>query len=296
MTKTECRSQNRWLKLGLAVLLLSIVAFWGATFPIVKRATEHFSVMRFLALRFTIAALVMAPFAMRRASWQTMQCGFGIGLVFGAAYVLQTYGLQLTTSSNTGIITGLFIVFVPVSNRLLFGGRTGCWPWLGIGVSLCGLVLLTQAPHLNRSPGDLLALGCAAGFGLHVALLGRFAPQHDALGLSFAQLVTVSLMCWGFWWVEPNVGSGTGLVWAAVFLTAIVCSAAANWVQTLVQQHLDAVTTAAIIMTEPVFAAAFSCWLLGERLAPLQWLGAAMMMAAILLVGLLPLLAVRRVT
>ena len=92
------------------------MAFWGATFPVVKQATSDFSVLGFLAIRFCLASIVLGLFARRRLTWPTVAAGLTIGTVMAAAYLLQTYGLQDTSSSNTGIITGMFIVFVPLTN------------------------------------------------------------------------------------------------------------------------------------------------------------------------------------
>ena len=279
---------SRIEKWKAAVLLLLIVAFWGATFPIVDQATNSFGVMSFLFLRFALAAYLMGAVCRLQVRPATLLAGMLIGWLPGAAYVAQTYGFQFTTSTNMGLITGLSIVFVPIANWLLFRERTGAIYWIGIGVSVVGLVLLTgRGPDEGRF-GDLLGLFCAVGFGTHIAVLDRWAGNHNALQLAFGQLLSMALI-FGIVrpFIEPAALPSVG-VGMAILVTAIVCSAAAFFVQVYAQQRLSAVQAAAIIMTEPVFAAAFSRIWLGERLGGIQWLGAVLMLSAIVFVSLQP--------
>ncbi|NQT85434.1 DMT family transporter, partial [bacterium] len=125
------------------LLLLGIVAVWGWTFSLMKAPVEAYGVVPFLAMRFAMATVALLAVAYRRLSFRTLKTGAGIGLVLTAAYLFQTYGLAKTTATNTGIITGLFVVFAPIANRLVFGVRTGPLMWAAIVVSLAGLLLLT---------------------------------------------------------------------------------------------------------------------------------------------------------
>ena len=282
------RPHSQASRLAFALALLGIVAFWGATFPIVKQATEDFSVLGFLALRFAVATLALAPFAIPRLSRSAVRIGVMIGVVFGASYLLQTYGLQFTTSSNAGIITGMFIVFVPLTGWLLFRMRTGWWLWLGIAVSVAGLIMLTDAGQQGFQHGDILTLLCAAGFGLHITLLGRYAREFSAVALSFVQLSFCAMITALMWPAFEPVRMPDGAEWTAIIATALLGSALALLVQTKAQQRLSAVSAALIIMTEPIFAAAFSQWMLGERLNLGQWGGAALMVLAMVMVVVLP--------
>ncbi len=274
-------------------LLLAIVAVWGWTFSLMKGPIETYGVVSFLAVRFVIGSLAISLVAARRTTWRTLKVGGRIGLVLAAAYLLQTYGLRHTTATNTGLITGLFIVFAPLANRLLFGVRTRLALWGAIGVSVAGLALLTGAGANSVAPGDVLTLCAAACFGLHVALLDRHAEHHDALVLAQGQLMVaaaVFLVVWPL--VEPVVlpppGWGPDGVWPALLVTGFIATAAAFLVQTYVQQRLRAVQTAAIIVTEPLFAALFAYALLGDRLTGWQVVGGVLMVAALILVEVYP--------
>ena len=287
-------------RLVSCILLLAIVAMWGWTFSLMKAPVETYGVVPFLALRFLIGSAAISLVAARRTTWRTLKVGGPIGLVLAAAYLLQTFGLRHTSATNTGLITGLFIVFAPLANRVLFGVRTRLVLWGTIGVSVAGLALLTGAGPGGVALGDALTLCAAACFGLHVALLDRHAKHHDAIVLAQGQLLAATAVLWAAWllaaWrgVEPLAlpppGWAMDDVWPALIVTGLIATAAAFLVQTYVQQRLRAVQTAVIIVTEPLFAALFAYLLVGDRLTGLQIVGGVLMVAALILVEVYPVI------
>ena len=279
-------------------LLLAIVAVWGWAFALMKEPIETYGVVSFLAVRFIIGSAAISLVAARRATWRTLKVGGSIGLVLAAAYLLQTFGLRNTTATNTGLITGLFIVFAPLANRILFGVRARLALWGAIGISVAGLALLTGAGPGGVALGDALTLCGAACFGLHIALLDRHAKHHDAIVLAQGQLMAataVFLVAWplvAWLGVEPVAwpppGWGPGDVWPALLVTGLLATAAGFLVQTYVQQRLRAVQTATIIVTEPLFAALFAYLLVGDRLTGWQVAGGVLMVAALVLSEVYP--------
>ncbi|MDE0506105.1 MAG: EamA family transporter, partial [Candidatus Poribacteria bacterium] len=95
----------------LTGLLILITVVWGWTFVVVRDSVMAYSVLGFLALRFTIASLCLGPFSFKRLRRGTFVAGAGIGICLAGGYLLQTYGLRYTTPTNSGLITGLFVVF-----------------------------------------------------------------------------------------------------------------------------------------------------------------------------------------
>ena len=172
---------------------------------------------------------------------------------------------------------------------MIFGTHTELWFWLGIAISVMGLILLMDPAHERFRAGDLLAVACAAGFGLQVTLLDQWAVRHDAGALAFCQVTVVGLTCAMLWPLLEPVRIPDGVEWGAIIMTGLIGSALACFVQTWSQQQLSAVQVALIIMLEPAFAALFSWLLLDERYRPIQWSGAALMMLAMVFVGLAPL-------
>ena len=264
----------------LTVLLISVTVVWGWTFVIVKDAIALCGVLAFLAIRFAIASGVLAPLCLKRMTRRTLLIGGGIGVAMAAGYLLQTLGLRYTTPTNSGLITGLFVVFAPVSARALFRIRLGWTLLVSVAASLVGMVLLTGQMPGQLRVGDFLTLGCAVAFGVHIALLSRYAREHDPLVLALAQMLSAAVLFGVAWPLVEPLAWPDPKVWPSLLLTGIVASAIAFYIQTLVQQHLSAARTAIVLTMEPVFAAIFGYWLAGDRLTSLQLAGAACILAA----------------
>jgi len=264
----------------LTALLIGVTAVWGWTFVVVKDAILIYGVLAFLAIRFAIAAAVLAPLCLRRMTRRTMLVGGGIGAAMAAGYLLQTLGLRYTTPTDSGLITGLFVVFAPVSARVLFRTRLGWTLLVSVAASLVGLALLTGQMPGQLRVGDFLTLGCALAFGVHIALLSRYAREHDARVLALAQMLAAAILFALLWPLVEPVAWPEPRVWLSLALTGVVASALAFYIQTLVQQHLSAARTAIVLTLEPVFAAGFGYWLAGDRLTSLQLAGAACILAA----------------
>src|SRR5918998_4466872 len=110
------------MRLIYTLLLVLVTAVWGWTFVVVQDAILAYGVLGFLALRFALASVALAPL-LSRMTRRTLLVGAGIGLVLAAAYLFQTLGLLYTTPTTSGLITGLFVVFAPLADRLLFGAN-----------------------------------------------------------------------------------------------------------------------------------------------------------------------------
>lgn len=281
-------------RMALAGLLVSITVVWGWTFSLMKPSIEEYGVVPFLAVRFAIAAaaLTLINLIRRRMNRRALLIGMGIGLTLGGGYLTQTYGLDLSKATNTGFLTALFVLFGPLSNRVLFRVRTAGPLWIAIGVSTFGVVLLSGATaHPDELAGDLLSVLCGLFFGLHIALLDRYAKHLDTAILTQGQITMAALVFLAIWPAlqTPALPESTH-VWFALVFCALVATALAFFVQTYVQSRLPAVDVSVILLTEPIFGAIFGYYLLAERLEVLQWVGVALMFGAIVVVELYPLL------
>ena len=285
MTKTD----DGLLRVLYSFLLVGVTAVWGWTFVVVGDAIALYGVLPFLAVRFALAAVAMAPLA-RKAPPRTLAAGGLIGLVLAAGYLFQTMGLLYTTPTNSGLITGLFVVFAPLADRLFFGAHPSRQVLVAVALSLLGMVLLAGGGPDGANLGDVLTLLCAGALGVHIALLSRYAPSHDAGGLAFAQILAMALVFALFWPLFGPVSLPPQGVWVPLLVTGLIASAGAFWVQTLVQQRLPAARTAIILTMEPLFAALFGYWLAGDRLVAVQIFGASMILSALVIGEVLPIL------
>lgn len=275
---------------GPALALTGITAVWGSTFVVVKDAVGRMPVTDFLTWRFGIAAaamLVLRPRTVAALGPAGRRAGLVLGVALGAGYLLQTLGLQTTSAAVSGFVTGMFVVLTPLGAALLLHTRPGRPALAAVVLATAGLALLSLH-GLAVGGGELLTLGCAAAFALHIVGLGRWAATFDAFGLAVVQLLTTTALCAavalpGGLVVPPDAG-----VWAALVLTALAATALAFLVQTWAQAHLPP-TRAAVIMTmEPVFGGVFAVVVGGESLGPRALVGAALVLAAMLLTELGP--------
>jgi drug/metabolite transporter (DMT)-like permease len=275
------------------LLLVAVTAVWGWTFVVVQDAIALYGVVPFLAGRFVLAGAVLTPIYARRLTRGTLLVGCGIGVVLAAAYLFQTSGLLFTTPTNTGFITGLFVVFAPLADRLLFGADLSRPVLVAAFLSLVGMALLAGGGPAGPNWGDLLTLACAVALGLHIALLSRYAASYDAGGLTLAQILTVALLFVVLWPFFDTVSLPPPGVWVALIVTGLVASALAFLVQTTAQQHIPAARTAIILTMEPVFAAIFGYWLAGDRLVALQIFGGVLILFALVIGEVVPRLGRR---
>jgi drug/metabolite transporter (DMT)-like permease len=285
---------------GLAAegALIGIAAVWGLTFVMVQDAIELLPTMAFLGYRFAIAAILVALVfrnRMRALSGAGWRSGLVMGALLTAGYILQTFGLEETTASNAGFITGLFVVLTPVLGSLLLGDRVPRIAWIAAGVSAAGLYLLSGAGGELNLRGDGLVLLCAVAFAGHILATARGARDHDVGALLVVQLAFCALVCLVVAAPLGDLEAPEGTtVWSALLVTAVVASALGFFVQTYAQQHAPAARTALILASEPAFAGLFGWLLADERLSALSLCGAALILGAIVAVEAVPRMRPRR--
>jgi drug/metabolite transporter (DMT)-like permease len=266
--------------------LIFVTAVWGITFVQVKDAVELYPLFAFLAVRFAIATIALAvPAARRVRTLGRTGVGAGalLGLLLGTGYLLQTAGLERTTVSSTGFITGLYVVLTPLIALVLLRSSIGAAAWAGVGLSVVGLAMLSGI-HAGSASGDLLVLGGAAVYSLQIVLMERFAPRFDPIAFTlvemaaaFAGLLVVALAL-------GDLGVPRGwTVWGALLVTGVFASALAFLVQTWAQRRTSATRTALAFTFEPAWAALFGYTIAGDRLGALGWGGCAVIMVGILL-------------
>jgi drug/metabolite transporter (DMT)-like permease len=265
--------------------LLAVTAVWGSTFVVVKDAVDRMPVTDFLTWRFALAALAMVlirPRSVAQLGRHGRRAGALLGLALGAGYLLQTLGLQTTGAAVSGFITGMFVVLTPLGAALLLNQPPGRSAWIAVALATVGLGLLSLK-GFSVGGGELLTLGCAVAFALHIVGLGRWASSYDVYGLAVVQLLAVAAMCAVVAVPGGLVTPPDAQVWGALALTAIAATAVAFVVQTWAQAHLPP-TRAAVLMTmEPVFAGVFAVAAAGEHLGARTLLGAGLVLAAMVL-------------
>jgi drug/metabolite transporter (DMT)-like permease len=268
------------------VALIAVTAVWGVTFVQVKDAVAIYPLFAFLAVRYAIAtgtlAIAGAP-RVRSLGRPGLAAGGVIGVLLGLGIGLQTAGLERTTVSSTGFITGLYVVLTPLFGLALFGTRVGLEVWLGVVLSVTGLAMLTGV-HVGSTAGDLLVLASTAAQALQIVMVERYASRFDAIALTLVEMATC---CAGFLAIAIALGDLSlprgWTVWGALIVTGIFASALAYLIQIWAQRRLSAARIALVFALETVWAGFFGYVLDGDRLGWLGWGGCALILAGIVL-------------
>lgn len=284
-----------------AAALTGVCLVWGAAFTVTKSALDDVSPVLFLALRFFVATVVLwaglrwsGPLRIQGA---TVRAGAVAGLALFGGYALQTVGLRYTTPSRSAFFTALFIVIVPLLAAAIHRRRPSLPEGAGVLLAFAGMALLS-APFgkTETARGDLLTIGCAVCYALHILALGHYARRHNVRALAVLQVgFTFLLSLLSFPWIEPVHFVPGWRLWLAVVFTGVLATALAFLVQTWAQRFLSPTRTALIFAMEPVFAWITAFLVLGEQLRGLSAVGALLILAAVAVVELrLPVFPARR--
>ncbi len=263
------------------LLLVFVTLIWGSTFAIIKETIETVPVPILLAIRFSFAALILLWVKPER---KTLIPGLILGVLSFAGYATQSVGMLTTTASKAAFITGLSVILTPIVGAIWLRHRVPMRAWFAALLAILGLGLMTLNPHEGLVVGDLWVLGTALAYALYIVYLGEIATHHKPIVLTSLQIIVVALLSWG--WAVPEVhvlknlslSEISALLYLAIFATALVL-----WLQALAQRVVPAYAAALIFALEPVFAAIFAYFLLGEMLSTQGWLGGVLVVLAMII-------------
>jgi drug/metabolite transporter (DMT)-like permease len=262
--------------------LFYCAAIWGSTFYMVKDALSGVSAEALVGYRFLLSAAMLLPFVLRRPRVGILLKESAIlALLLFLLYVSQTVGLAYTTASNSGFITGLFVIFVPLFLLVFFRRPPTTAQWFASAVALLGLWILTGGVGaFNR--GDALTLIAAMTYAGHLLATDVYVKgDADAVLLAFHQfwMTGAASLLYGLAAGAPfevrTASAGGAILFLAVFPTLT-----AFFVQMVAQRKVTAIRCALIFSLEPVFAALFAWTVGGETFVRSRALGGALIVAA----------------
>jgi len=287
---------NQALRADLLMLLTAMI--WGSSFVAQRLGMDAIGPYLYSGLRFCLAVVVLLPilFLLRRRSKQPpspmsrplLLGGCLMGAVLALGINLQQVGLLFTSVTNSGFITGLYVIVVPLLG-LALGHKTGLGIWLGASLAVLGMFLLSVGEGFQVASGDWLQLAGAFVWGVHVLLVGVFAARHDALLLALVQFVTCAIISLALALIFEHLPSADivqalpAILYGGIFGVAIGFT-----LQVVAQKHAIASHAAIILSLEAVFAAIAGAILLGESLSARGYFGCALMFAGMLLAQLWP--------
>src|SRR6266567_6311007 len=279
---TSLRSQlplsERWRNVKVNALLVFVSMIWGSTFLIVQQTIRLTGPFTFLAMRFCIAALVLAVIFHKRLAQITRAeiiTGSFIGLFLFGAYALQTTGLQYTSSSKAGFITGLYVPLVAILAVPLLRQKPTLSSLLGVMLSVVGVTLISvnSSFQFTFGLGEFLVMGCAIACALHVICISKFAPRVDAMNLALVQIALTAILSLIAMPIarEPFVLPPMP-VWGSAVFMGVAATAFALAVMNRVQQFVSSTQATLIYALELVWVGLLGS-LAGEQLSLFAWMG-----------------------
>ncbi|WP_425089907.1 DMT family transporter [Stappia sp.] len=282
------------------LLLLLAALIWGSAFVAQSTAMRDLGPLTFTGLRFLIAAIVVAPFAIREHANRSlaplthgqMLRFTGLGLVFFLAIALQQTGMTVTTVTNAGFLTAIYVVLTPILGLLAFKERPHAVVWPAALVTLAGIWLLGGGGIDRLNTGDLLMIVCAVFWALHVCLLGGMAASSGRpLTLSAWQFAVVGIVAIVPGLIlEPVSLQAIAAAGPEILYTSIFSGGLAYTLQTIGQRWTRAGDAAILLSSEALFGALFGALLLGERLTFAGLVGCMLIFLSIVAVQVVPII------
>jgi len=276
---------TKQLRADLAILIVTII--WGSSFILTKNSLNHLATYNFLAIRFIISSiltLVIFRDKIKNINKETVKYGLITGIVIFAGYAFQTVGLNYTSASKSGFITGFSVVIVPILSALLLGSKPHKSAVVGVIFAIVGLGFLTLDSAISLNKGDLYTLACALMFALHIISVSKYTVKCDSISLALIQIVVVGILSTIFTIAleKPTIPTGVE-VWTSILILAILATTVAFILQTTMQQYTTATHTALILSAEPVFSAIFAFLLAGEMLTAGGIVGSILVLSGMLI-------------
>ena len=273
-------------KLTLYIAMISIAAVWGSSFVVMKDSLERQNVFSFLSSRFILAALLMflyKPGVFRGLTNKFISRGIIAGILLGSGYIFQTYGLTKTTVSNTGFITGLYLVFTPLISLIILKRHVLKIQWLAVIVATIGLFFISYN-GVTIGLGEILVLISAFIYGAHFVALGEWSDGKNTYALTFIQVVTVAALTSIFAFKDGFQIAPDSTVWIAILYTAFFATFLGFLIQTKAQSVMSATVASVLLATETPFAVFFGLYFHSDPLTLRIITGGSLVMLAMALV------------
>ena len=271
------------------LLLVLVTCFWGTSYFLTDLCMTGMTPMSLNAFRFLIGfAVLSACFGKKLwpVSRSTLKYGVLVGLALSAVYVFYAYGILYTSITNAGFICALPVVTTPIIEFLVTRTRPNRKLFLALVICTVGMAMLTLNEQFKPALGDILCLGVAVFYGVDLVITDRAVHREDVdplqMGVIQLGVVGVVTLILSFVLEKPTLPD-TPAIWAAALFLAVFCTGIAFVVQTVQQQYTTASHVGLIFTLEPLFSAVVAFFLAGERLRPVGYAGALLMMLSLVL-------------
>jgi drug/metabolite transporter (DMT)-like permease len=277
------------------LLLLLAAAIWGLAFVFQKTAMESVGPCTFIAARGILAALALWPLALvetRRSGGAPLEADlFRIaaagGVLFFAGAIFQQVGLMTTTVSNTGFLTGLYVILTPFVVWIWKRRRPKPLIWVAAAITFVGTWLLGGGSLAGLSIGDGFVAICALFWAVHLTVVSASTQFDRPVAFTAVQFAVVGgLGLLVSLATETTTLSGLMAAAPAIAFVGLLSSALTFTLLAVAMKYAPATEAAIIVSLESVFAAIAGAVLLGEQFTAVNIAGAALIMTAIIMVQL----------
>ena len=258
---------------GLFYILLLLLATisWGLTFPLINLSLQLISPVIFLFIRFLISSIILLPLVgikkLRTRGGEVE--GIIAGFLLFVGYYFQTVGLKFTTPADSGIITGLYVVIVPLLSYVYLKSKVSRIDWAAVLIAMIGLIILSDGVSGSSSVeyGNILTVICAIGYALQIAYVSKHSSHIDSMKFTFYQMLTVSvfsLITIPTFTIYYDLVSP--LVIFTLIFTAIFAGIMGYFLINRALIYVKPEKAGVVLVTEPIFAAIFSYILVDDKI------------------------------
>ena len=292
--------KQRNIKQVILPLLSALI--WGSAFTAQSISAGHIPAFTFNALRSVaaVAALLAVIFIMRHGSGRDprsaaekketrralVRGGICCGVFLTLGSNLQQLGIERTSVGKAGFITALYVVLVPLLG-LFFRKRVTMQVWGGVVIATFGLYFLCIDGETGFSinTGDLYVLLCAFCFTGQILCVDHFVQKVDPVELSCAQFVVVTVISAIAALIrgETVILSEVVACLPYILYVGVFSSGVAYTLQIIAQKDGDPTIVSLLLCLESFFAALCGALVLHETLSGREYLGCALMLAAVFL-------------
>ncbi len=268
----------------MALFLATFI--WGGTFVINKIGLLDCTPITFIAVRFWIASVVFGVIFWKqiiKIDRTTFVKGTFLGILLFLGFAGQITGLQYTTASKSGFITGMLVVFTPISQLLIERKSPTKGNIIGVILVTIGLWFLTSPEGAGFNKGDLMTLCAAFVWGPYIVYLDVFTKAHDVKQITFIQVLMTALLASMIvpFAETPTIHWTGNYVWSLLY-TAILATIITTYIQAQYQKETTPTRAAIIYSAEPVVSAILAFFVLYEIIGLLGIFGGVLITTGVL--------------
>ncbi len=289
------------------LVLLSVALIWGSAFAVQRVAARSLDTFMFNGLRFILGGLLLLPFSQFNPWNKSLRSIFGkaaaqdkvaagqaidrkswlyilaAGIVLFAGSALQQAGLEYTTAGNAAFLTTLYVVLVPIILVIFMREKIRWVAWLGAGIAILGSLLLSTSGTLHLAPGDGLEMIASLMWALDVILVSRAVQHMPVLTFSVGHYFVAGICNFLVSLRVPAPFNGLDVGWWTIIYIGVLSTAIGYTLQALGQKYAPATDASILLSMEAVFAAVAGFIFLGETMLPVQLVGCALILAAVII-------------